>query len=97
HLLFRRTHLLFRRTHLLFWQSHLLFWRVHNAPYETTRRVETYAGHTCVYTLASKRREEWNLTPLPLQGRGWGLGLYETQPRSIIFPIPHETPIKTLI
>ncbi len=42
HLLFRRTHLLFRRTHLLFRRTHLLFRRTHNAPYETTRRVETY-------------------------------------------------------
>ncbi|AUB37197.1 hypothetical protein COO91_03135 [Nostoc flagelliforme CCNUN1] len=25
-----------------------------------------------------------NHTPLPLQGRGWGLGLYLTQPRSAI-------------
>ncbi|MDZ8260737.1 hypothetical protein, partial [Nostoc sp. ChiQUE01b] len=56
HLLFRRTHLLFRRTHLLFQRTHLLFRRVHNAPYETTRRVETYAGHTCVYTQAYKQR-----------------------------------------
>ncbi|MEH2042286.1 hypothetical protein, partial [Nostoc sp.] len=52
HLLFRRTHLLFRRTHLLFRRTHLLFRRVHNAPYKTTKRVETYASHTCVYTLA---------------------------------------------
>ncbi|MDZ7960018.1 MAG: hypothetical protein RMY34_19400, partial [Aulosira sp. DedQUE10] len=54
HLLFRRTHLLFRRTHLLFRRTHLLFRLVHNAPHEITRRVETYAGHTCVYTVAPK-------------------------------------------
>ena len=48
----RCSHLLFRRTHLLFRHTHLLFQRVHNAPYETTRRVETYAGHTCMYTVA---------------------------------------------
>ncbi|MEH2076338.1 MAG: hypothetical protein V7K57_18400, partial [Nostoc sp.] len=53
HLLFRHTHLLFRHTHLLFRHTHLLFRRVHNAPYETTRRVETYTGHTCVYTVTA--------------------------------------------
>ncbi|WP_334924572.1 hypothetical protein [Nostoc sp.] len=36
--------------HLLFRRTHLLFRRVHNAFYETTR-IETYAGHTCVYTV----------------------------------------------
>ncbi|WP_298919235.1 hypothetical protein [uncultured Nostoc sp.] len=51
HLLIWRSHLLIWRSHLLIWRSHLLFRRVHNAPYETTR-IETYAGHTCVYTLA---------------------------------------------
>ncbi|MEH2303404.1 MAG: hypothetical protein V7K88_31650 [Nostoc sp.] len=49
--LFRQTQKLFRQTQKLFRQclrlatpTHLLFRRVHNAPYETTRRVETYAG-----------------------------------------------------
>jgi hypothetical protein len=34
---------------------------------ETPRRVETYAGHTCVYTVAPKRREALILilTPIP--------------------------------
>ncbi|MDZ8221922.1 hypothetical protein, partial [Nostoc sp. ChiVER01] len=52
-LLFRHTHLLFRHTHLLFRHTHLLFRRVHNAPYETTR-IETCAGHTCVYTVGKR-------------------------------------------
>ncbi|MEH2165307.1 MAG: hypothetical protein V7K41_01235, partial [Nostoc sp.] len=59
HLLFRGTHLLFRGTHLLFRGTHLLFRRVHNAPYETTR-IKTYD------TVAPKKREALNLTPLPL-------------------------------
>ncbi|MEH2191942.1 MAG: hypothetical protein V7K98_04660, partial [Nostoc sp.] len=63
HLLFRSTDLLFRRTHLLFRSTHLLFRRVHNAPYEATKRVETYTGHTCVYTVARKTRETLNLAP----------------------------------
>ena len=61
HLLLQRTHLLFRRTHLLFRRTHLLFRRVHNAAYETTKRVETCAAHTCVYTVAFTRG-----------GLGWG-------------------------
>ncbi|MEH2393504.1 MAG: hypothetical protein V7K21_18220, partial [Nostoc sp.] len=60
HLLFRGTHLLFRGTHLLFRGTHLLFWRLDNAPYETTR-IETYAGHTCVYNTVA---HVWE--------RGWG-------------------------
>ncbi|MEH2395252.1 MAG: hypothetical protein V7K21_27575, partial [Nostoc sp.] len=63
HLLFRRTHLLFRRTHLLFRRTHLLFRRLHNEPYKTTRRVETYAGHTCVYTIGADK--ENNQYPIP--------------------------------
>ncbi|WP_335066790.1 hypothetical protein [Nostoc sp.] len=66
HLLFRRIHLLFRRAHLLFRRAHLLFWRLHNEPYETTRRVETYAGHTCVYTIGGdKGDKENNQYPIP--------------------------------
>ncbi|WP_334758381.1 hypothetical protein [Nostoc sp.] len=36
--------------------EHLLFRRVHNAAYETTKRVETYAGHTCVYTPGTHKK-----------------------------------------
>jgi hypothetical protein len=36
--------------------------------------------------LSPKRREALRLTPLPLQGRGWGLGLYFTQLRTAIMP-----------
>ncbi|MCC5617880.1 XisI protein, partial [Nostoc sp. CHAB 5836] len=34
--------------------------------------------------LSPKRREALNITPLPLQGRGWGLGLYSMQLRTAI-------------
>jgi hypothetical protein len=35
--------------------------------------------------LSPKRREALNLTPLPLKGRGWGLGLYSMQLGTAIF------------
>ncbi|MGB3640393.1 MAG: hypothetical protein WBA39_22895, partial [Rivularia sp. (in: cyanobacteria)] len=34
--------------------------------------------------LSPTRREASSLAPLPLQGRGWGLGLYWTQPKTAI-------------
>jgi hypothetical protein len=34
--------------------------------------------------LSPKRKEALSLTPLPLQGRGWGLGLYFMQLRTAI-------------
>ncbi|PHM09447.1 hypothetical protein CK516_14635 [Nostoc sp. 'Peltigera malacea cyanobiont' DB3992] len=44
-----------------------------------------YAIHSDLSpNLSPKRREALNFTPLPLQGRGWGLGLYWTQLRSAI-------------
>ncbi|MBD0302746.1 MAG: hypothetical protein ICV85_11380 [Tolypothrix sp. T3-bin4] len=77
HLLFRGTQLLFRGTQLLFRGTQLLFRRVHNAPEETTRRVETYAAHTCVYTVAaSSERGVRN-------GRGEVLYCIQVQPAII--------------
>jgi hypothetical protein len=36
------------------------------------------------FDLSPKRREALSLTPLPLQGRGWGLGLYFMQLKTAI-------------
>ncbi|MEH2401926.1 hypothetical protein, partial [Nostoc sp.] len=36
-------------------------------PTKETIRIETYAGHTCVYTVAPKRREALNLLPFQQQ------------------------------
>jgi len=44
-----------------------------------------YAIHSDLSpNLSPKRREALNFTPLPLQGRGWGLGLYWNQLRRAI-------------
>ncbi len=55
---------------------------------ETTRRVETYAGHTCVYTVASKRRSHCGGRVRRHKASGVRGFEFTPLPATKVFPVP---------